>query len=106
MNINNIKRALDNEGIWYSALCENQDVNIEETTTVPHLCSEMHRKLFFLTSANIKEVEKVSDWTAFANVVLESNCAKCLRRLSPLNLLIVSKNDIGRAIDAVHKIAR
>lgn len=107
MNINNIKRALENAGIWYSALLENDDININEVTTIPHLQSEMHQKLFVLTTGNIKEAEQaVDDWKAFANVVLDCGCSKYLRKLTPLNLVLVGSNDIGKVVGILNELTR
>ena len=107
MNINNIRRALDNAGIWYSCLRENDDINVVEVTVLPCLHSEMHKKLFVLTTANIREAEKsMPDWNGFINVLLDSNCTKYLRRLSPMNLIIVGHRDIGRAIDILNAAMR
>lgn len=107
MNINQIKRVLENENIWYSVLCENDDIDIDEVTTIPHICSEMYKKLFVLTTGNVQEAEKaVSDWKLFANVVLDTECTKYLSRLSSYNLILVGKNDIGRAIGALNEAVR
>lgn len=107
MNIENVKRALDNAGVWYSCLLKSEDVNIDEVTTIPHLQSEMYKKLFVLTTGNIKEAERsVSDWRLFANVILDAGCAKYLRKLNPLNLVLVGSNDIGKAIGALHEALR
>ncbi len=107
MNINNVKRALENAGIWYSVPLENDDINIDEVTTIPHVQSEMYKKLFVLTTGNIKEAEKaVSDWRLFANVILDAGCAKYLRKLNPLNLVLVGSNDIGKAVGVLHEALR
>lgn len=107
MNVNNIKRVLDNSGIWYSCLAENEDVCIDEVTTVPCLQSEMHRKLFVLTTGNIKEAEQaVFDWNGFANVLLDTGCTKYLRKLSPLNLILVGSGDIGKAVGVLNEAMR
>ena len=98
MNINNVKRALENAGIWYSVPLENDDINIDEVTTIPHVQSEMYKKLFVLTTGNIKEAERaVSDWSLFA---------KYLHRLNPLNLVLVGSNDIGKAVGVLHEALR
>lgn len=107
MTINNIKRALDNANIWYSCLTENDDINIVDVTTTPYLQSDMHQKLFILTTGNIKQAEKsVSDWNGFTNVILDTECTKYLSKLNSLNLILVGKNDIGKAIGALHEALR
>ena len=107
MNIHNIKRVLDNAGIWYSCLLENDDINIVEVTTIPHLQAEMHSKLFVLDTGNIKEAEQaVGDWNGFTNVILDGGCTKYLSKLTPLNLILVKGTDIGKAIGALHEAMR
>jgi len=103
MNINNIKRRLENADIWYSCLTENDDINIVEVTDNLYLQSEMHRKLFVLTKNNIKQAEKLNDWSLFVNVMLDSACTKYLSRLNSLNLIIVSGKDIGRAVSVLNE---
>jgi hypothetical protein len=108
MNINQLKRVLDAEGVWYSVIKENDDICIDEMTTVPQLCSDMHRKILVLTTGNIKEAERsAEDWSGFVNVILDGGCSKkYLRKLSAPNLILVGKNDIGRTIGALHEALR
>lgn len=107
MTINNVKRALENADIWYSCLLENDDVCIDEVTTIPHLCSEMHKKLFILNSSNIREaVQAVPDWSLFINVVLDVSCTEYLSKLTPLNLVLVGKNQMGEVIGLLNELAR
>lgn len=107
MNIIQVKRALDAADVWYSCLLESDDVNIDEVTTIPHVCSEMYKKLFILTSGNVREAEQaVSDWSLFANVVLDANCTKYLSKLTPINLLLVGPNDVGEVIELLNELAR
>lgn len=107
MNITQIKRTLDAANVWYSCLLENDDVSIDEVTTIPHLCSEMHKKLFILNGGNIREAEQaVPDWSLFANVVLDVSCTKYLSKLNPVNLLLVSKNQLGEVIGLLNELAR
>lgn len=108
MNIKNVKRILDAEGIWYSSISENSDVCIEEVTTIPHMCADMPKKLFVLTSGNIKEAEEsVEDWGNFTNVLFDCGLSKkYLRKLPAVNLILVGKTDIGRAIGALNEAMR
>ena len=107
MNISQIKRTLDAADVWYSCLLENDEVSMTEVTTIPHLCSEMHRKLFILDTGNIHEAEQaVSDWRLFANVILDTDCTKYLSKLNPVNLILVSKNQIGEVIGLLNEAMR
>ena len=107
MHIYQIKKTLDSAGVWYSCLLENDDMNIDEVATEPHLCSEMYKKLFILTSGNIREAEQsVSDWSLFANVILDTSCTKYLSRLTPINLLLIGKNDVGKVVGLLNELAR
>ena len=107
MNISQIKRKLDDAGIWYSVLVQNDEIDIEEVTTVPHLCTDMHRKLFVLTSSNARVAEDaVQDWNAFANVIIDSGSTKLLRKLTPINLLIVGTTDLGQVIGLLNEATR
>lgn len=108
MNIKQIKQVLDADGIWYSVLNENDDIDVNEMTTIPRSQVDMHKKLLVLTTGNIKEAEQaVDDWSAFINVILDSGCSKkYLSRLKAPNLILVGKNDIGKTIGAIHEAMR
>ncbi len=108
MNINQIKRVLDADGIWYSVINENDDICIEEMTTVPRSQVDMHKKLLVLTAGNLKEAEKAGDdWSNFINVILDAGCSKkYLSRLNAPNLILVGQNDVGKTIGALHEAMR
>ncbi len=108
MNIKQIKQVLDADGIWYSVLNENNDIDVDEMTTIPRSQVDMHRKLLVLTTGNIKEAEQaVDDWSSFINVILDAGCSKkYLSRLKAPNLILVGKNDVGKTIGAIHEAMR
>lgn len=107
MNIEEIKKVLDKEGIWHSSLVENPEMTIDEVTTIPHLCNEMYKKLFIITTGNVREAEQaVSDWHLFANVILDTGCTSYLSKLTPHNLLLVYKDDIGKVIGSLNEAMR
>ena len=108
MNIKNIKRVLDDANIWYSCPTENDDINILEVTAVPTIQSEMYRKLFVLTDSSLRKAQKNgTDLSMFANVVLDCNSVpKYLRKLTPLNLILIGSGDIDKAISALNEAMR
>ncbi len=105
MNIEQIKTVLGKADIWFAALSENHSVDIDDVTTIPHVCDDMHKKIFVLNTGNIREAEQsVFDWDNFANVILDADCIRgYLKKITANNLMIVGRTDIGKAIGAIHE---
>ena len=98
---------LDNADICYSCLKENDDINIVEVTTVPRLQFDMRQKLFVLTTGSVKEAEQaILNRNGLINVIIDTGCLKYLSRLHALNLILIGKNDIGKAFSILYEALR